>query len=64
MKPDWNTEQTWQRWLAEYYQTRPPPQESIDAIAEIRFLTPESSPCAERFSARDLILLETSQKLI
>ncbi len=42
MTSDWQTEQTWQRWLDEYHRTHPRPQERIDAIAEIKFLTPEA----------------------
>ena len=51
MTSDWQTERTWQRWLDEHYQIHPRPQERIDAIAEITFLTPDEGgrsnpPCS------------------
>ena len=42
MREAWNTEQVWQRWLDEDYENHPRPQQNVDAIANITFLTPEN----------------------
>ena len=43
MREAWNTEQVWQRWLAEYHEKHPKPEQTVDAIANITFLSVKDS---------------------